>query len=79
MASGIYGLGHVQRTAPSPAKQSVCTSPTKVFRFPQSRISAIAFQLPGHVIFTSAVPVGMFHFVDLFICIFVLLLSNLQT
>lgn len=47
--------------------------PPKFPGFPQLRIKAIAFQLPGHVIFTSAVPVGMFLFIDLFICIFCLI------
>lgn len=68
MAWGMYSeLHQVLRSnlfAPPPPKFS---------GFPQSHISAIAFQLPGHVIFTSAVPGGMFHFVDLFICIFCLI------
>ena len=47
--------------------------PPKFSGFPQSHVSAITFQLPGHVIFTSAVPASMFLFVALFICLFCLI------
>lgn len=47
--------------------------PPKFSGFPQSHVSAVTFQLPGHVTFTSGVPAGMFLFVDLFIRIFCLI------